>query len=378
MMNNTNQSYKVALLLPEQVRRILHIRRIVEYSPLSRHQQRLRQSRNLTLRRFLWLIATVLSSTTLMAADTAAQTHFLEAPVNWQSAHFQDHPLVGTIWHADGRSADWQELTAAVQNASQVLIGEVHPNPDHHQLQASILASVIASGKQPAVVWEMIPFARQDVLDDWTMAQTPDAATLGKTLEWSASGWPAWELYQPIAHVAARHHLKMIGTALPRETMMNIGRHGTSGIEENLRASLHLDIELDKQALAGLMKSLREGHCDLMPDEALTPMSLAQRARDGAMADAMLKGNTSLHAVLIAGNGHIRKDWGVAGLLSRLSPEAKPLSIAQIEVQSGETDLAAYIDLHDAANGFDFFILTPRSELKDHCAELRKKFGKVK
>lgn len=327
---------------------------------------------------FPGLIATLLFCALLVPTDSVARMSQLEAPASWQSMHFQDHLLVGTVWRGNGRPASWQELTKAVRTAQLLLVGEVHPNPDHHRLQAAVLGAVVANGKPATVVWEMIPSARQAVLDEWSMARAPDASALGRTLEWSESGWPAWSLYQPIARVAAQKNLKMIGTALPREMMMNIGRKGADGIAAKLRARLHLDVTLDKQAQAGLMNSLREGHCDLMPEAALAPMSVAQRARDGAMADAMLRASISGPSVLIAGNGHIRQDWGVGGLLSRLSPQAQTLSIAQIEVQADQFDPTKYFEQHDAANGFDFLVFTPKAEIKDYCAELRTRFGKGK
>lgn len=323
-------------------------------------------------------VASLLLAVVLVFVSATASAKPLRAPADWQSVHYQDHVLVGTVWRANGEPSSWEALAEAVTQAPLILVGEVHPNPDHHRLQAAVLAAVVASGQRPAVVWEMIPSARQPQLDEWTAAPLPDALALGETLDWRNSGWPAWSLYEPIAQIAAAKRLKMIGTALPRETMMNIGRKGADGLADNLKASLHLNVTLNKQAQAGLMKSLRDGHCDLMPESALAPMSVAQRARDGAMADAMLRAIDGGSSVLVAGNGHVRQDWGVGGLLSKLSPGTQSLSIAQIEVQAEQTDPHAYFEQQDAANGYDFIIFTPKAEIKDYCAELRKRFGKKK
>jgi len=339
-------------------------------------QQCFIQSNKSVFGRRLGLLATWLLCVSLLSFGAFARAAPMAAPIEWQSAHFQDHILVGTVWRGDGKPASWQALREAATKAQLVLVGEIHPNADHHQLQAEVLAAVVASGKQPTVVWEMIPAARQPQLDEWSAARSPDAGALGQTLEWHKGGWPAWSLYQPIAQVAALKSLKMIGTALPRDTMMTIGRQEVDGLAESLRERLHLELVLGERAQAGLMKSLRAGHCDLLPDSALAPMSVAQRARDGAMADAMLRDSESGHSVLIAGNGHIRQDWGVGALLSRLSPGARILSIAQIEVEADLSDPRAYFEQQDAANGYDFIIFTPRAEIKDYCAELRKRFGK--
>ena len=309
-------------------------------------------------------------------AGTDVDASTVSVPANWLSPHYQRNLLVGTVWKGTGEPAGWLGLNKAIGHAGLILVGETHPNPDHHRLQAAVLEAVATAGKRPTVVWEMIPAARQADLDEWVERGWQDPQGLGKSLAWDKSGWPPWAIYQPIASVAAARRLRMIGTALPRATMMNIGRKGEQGVSADMRENLHLDIRLDKVAQAELMTSLRQGHCNLMPEAALAPMAVAQRARDGAMAQAMLSGNDGGHSLLIAGNGHIRKDWGVAQLLAKLVPGVKTLSIAQIEVEQDVLDPTTYFEKHATANGYDFVIFTPRAEIKDYCADLKKRFGK--
>jgi uncharacterized iron-regulated protein len=66
----------------------------------------------------------------------------------------------------------------------------------------------------------------------------------------------------------------------------------------------------------------------------LPRMVWAQRGRDAAMAaalrDARIARPDAL-AVLIAGNGHVRHDYGVAPLLLQSEPAARVLSIGFVE-----------------------------------------------
>jgi len=257
----------------------------------------------------------------------------LTAPASWQSVHFQDHPLVGTVWRGTGEPAGWQALDEAVSQANFVLLGEIHPNPDHHRFQARVLSALTVMGRQPRIVWEMIPAARQPVLDNWLSSESPNADKLGQALDWQSSGWPEWAIYQSIAQVAARERIRMIGAALPRETLMGIGRRGIEGLNAPMRARLHLNIEMPAQAQTALIQSLRDGHCGLMPESALAAMSVAQRARDGAMAAALSGTQSDADAVLIAGNGHVSQDGGGGGSRARPKTEAQSTDIAQIEVQ---------------------------------------------
>jgi uncharacterized iron-regulated protein len=58
-----------------------------------------------------------------------------------------------------------------------------------------------------------------------------------------------------------------------------------------------------------------------------------QRARDAMMADRLAATSGSGGGVLIAGNGHVRKDRGVPWYLARLRPGARSISVGLLEVR---------------------------------------------
>ncbi|MGH6914009.1 MAG: ChaN family lipoprotein, partial [Geminicoccales bacterium] len=62
-------------------------------------------------------------------------------------------------------------------------------------------------------------------------------------------------------------------------------------------------------------------------------MMRVQRARDAMMADRLAATSGKAGGVLIAGNGHVRKDRGVPWYLARLRPDARSVSIGLLEVQ---------------------------------------------
>ena len=78
------------------------------------------------------------------------------------------------------------------------------------------------------------------------------------------------------------------------------------------------DREIPDDLLAPQVEEVRAGHCGMLPDEMLAPMATAQVARDIAMADviaASLDAHAADGVVLIAGNGHVRRDFGVPAWL---------------------------------------------------------------
>ena len=282
---------------------------------------------------------------------------------DWQAPHFADSPLVGAILDAEGQAIDEPRLLAALFRSRFVLLGEVHPNADHHALQARVLKELTVAGRRPAVVLEMVPPGLQAVLD---AANEMELDQLGHKLAWEKRGWPAWEIYRPIFEVARRYRLPLIAGDLAGPRIRALAR----GAATDRPAELGLDEDLPPALQERLLGILFDSHCGYMPKDALGGMALAQRARDGALARAMIEGATRDGAVLIAGAGHLDRDLGVPRLLQRWAPEASWVSLAFAEVMTAEQTAEEV-----AKAGVDYVIATPRQEIKDHCAELAEHFG---
>ena len=82
-------------------------------------------------------------------------------------------------------------------------------------------------------------------------------------------------------------------------------------------------------------------------------------------------------SVLIAGDGHVRKDIGVPQFLRRRQPGVRMTTVGFVEVKDNSPYPIDYGRLFSGtAIPFDYVWFTPRADNQDHCAELRKKWGK--
>lgn len=324
------------------------------------------------------LAAALLISAAFAAPALAQAPQPPTAP--WASPLSQDHPLVGTFWS----TSTWNRLTPAqvldrATDSRVVIAGERHDNADHHALQAWLAQALVAQGRRPAVVYEMMETDDQDDIDAWRAAGPADASGLGAALDWAKSGWPEWPLYAPMADTALAHDLPILAGNLPQETVRSLARQGLPALDAGLAEDLGL-LEPDAPAvLAGLTDDVRSGHCDLMPEEMLAPMAMVQRARDAMMARRVVEGledPATDSALLVTGNGHAREDRGVPLRLAAFDIDpAQVLSIAPLEVQEGVTDPAAYAGLFDGSDGlpFDIVWFSPRADAVDQCAQLRER-----
>lgn len=310
-----------------------------------------------------------------IVAVTATKLFDADAP-RWTSQHFVGNPLVGGVFRGDGLPSSAAALLEEASAARYVLLGEIHDNPDHHRLQADIVADLVRAGTNPSVVFEMVPERLSPALDSFRAAGNGDLDALATQLEWAERGWPDFSLYRPIFETVLENDLSMAAGNLDEAMVGAISRNGREALSAGDVERLSLDGSLPQAQSEELADVIREAHCGLMPDAAIEPMSLVQRARDGALADALIgAAKESGSAVLIAGAGHVRNDRAVPAIIAAREPESKSVSVQMVEVTEIAADQADYGLVQDAPAPYDFTIFTPRADLTDHCAELRERMG---
>lgn len=292
-------------------------------------------------------------------------------PIAWVTKLDRDHPLVGRIWSVQAaRFVDERELAPRLHG--YVLLGEKHDNPDHHALQARVLRSMIdGARRRPVVAFEMFDADDQTAIERSRREHPRDAASLALAVGWAKSGWPPWEDYAPIAQLALDHELPITATGLPRSRMRALVKPNANtgtGASEALDEGTPLAPEQE----ASLREELLASHCGHLPESRVAGMMRFQRARDAAMANALIAAVNDARTadgVLIAGTGHTRRDRGAGRDLVARDARRPVQSIAFAEVEAGKNEPAAYAERWNAkVLPFDFVWFTPRATDEDPCA----------
>ena len=302
----------------------------------------------------------------------------------WQSTHFLKHPLVGKIWSTKQQKfVSIDQLKSEIKSSQFILLGEIHDNPDHHKWQARLLKQIKQpDGPSPVLVVEMIPEKLGSVFGEFKKNQQnplQNLAKLGTALKWKKRGWGDWIKYQPIFRVAIEIGARVVAGNLNREDTRRIGRKGLSVLSETERKQWSVGLNYTPAQTSLMNDLLFESHCKLVPKQALSPMLLVQRVRDGAMAGAMLSKLDNATAVLISGSGHARNDIAVPRILRAKAPKAKIVTISFTEVTPDQKNAKQYErQSADKQRVFDYLFFTPKFEIKDHCAALAKRFEKQK
>lgn len=225
-----------------------------------------------------------------------------------------------------------------------LLIGETHDAAGQPDLVVAQLQQLAAQGRLAAVALEMAP------LGATTIALPPDAddAALRRALRWDERAWP-WARYAPVVRAGLAAGVPVVGANLPADQMR-------AAMED-----VSLDVQLEPDVRRAQEEAIRTGHCGLLPERQIGPMTRVQIGRDKAMAltlaESVRPGRT---AVLLAGAGHVDRQLGV--------PQHLP---TQLTVRS----VAMVAGGAQPGGQFDTVWTSPAMPPVDHCAALRQRMG---
>ncbi len=299
---------------------------------------------------------------------------------SWQSPLGRIHPLTGRIWDvSSARFIDRRSLVKRLARADFILLGERHDNPDHHMLQAEVLRSLIAVGRRPAVGFEMLSLDDAGTIAGHLAAAPNDAAGLGRAVNWNKRGWPDWAMYQPIAEAALQAKLRIVATNLPLATARKMTRDGPSALGPGVAHELGLDQSPPETVFARMAADIRDAHCGYASEKSVKAMVEVQRARDAQMAQSLIAAGDPDGAILVAGAGHVRNDYGIPVHLRAKAPEKQVISIAFVEVDKQKPQPQSYaLSFPNGRFPFDYVWFTPRVDDQDPCEKFKSQFDRMK
>ena len=244
-----------------------------------------------------------------------------------------------STWRASDPDAPVAQRIEALLPADVLLLGEQHDAPEHQALQRESVEALAARGQLAALAMEMAESGRSTARLPASAGEAQVRAALG----WNDKAWP-WLSYGPVVMSAVRAGVPVLGANLPRARM------------KDAMTDVSLDVQLNEKALAAQRTAVRDGHCGLLPEAQIEPMTRIQIARDREMAhtaaQAVAPGRTVL---LVVGSAHADKALGV--------PQHLPveLRVRSVGLVAGDASRA----------GHDGVWRTPALPAKDYCAGVK-------
>ncbi len=238
-----------------------------------------------------------------------------------------------------------------------LLLGEVHDNVQVHDKRAAYLGELLRDGRPTVVVFEQM-FRDRDA----AIAAAPrESEAIADAGQLDRKNW-RWPMHKPIIDAALAGGAQLVGGNLERDTARALVRQGESVWPADLAALRAASGWGDAQQRE-MAADIEQSHCGAMPSSMMPGMVLAQRGRDAAMAEAMLQARRAgaERVVLIAGNGHVRRDLAVPlYLLGAGVPAADIESVGYLEEGSGQSEKV-----------YDRVIYSPPARREDPCKVLR-------
>jgi uncharacterized iron-regulated protein len=239
-------------------------------------------------------------------------------------------------------------LNDAVRSKPIVLLGEVHDNATQHAMRLLAFENLLLEGKRPALLMEQFDRENQAAIDIARQQTSNDLSSIIAAGSANNRGWN-WAYYKPFLALAIKYELPIIAANVSNADSKKAIREGLNAL--NISAIPNSQLT-DQQA-----QEIFSGHCQMMPMTAAKAMVNAQVAKDIVMAQFATQ-HHARGAVLLAGNGHVRKDIGIPVWLSQ-SVRENSISIGLLENASDN-------------NLFDVMIVTVEQTRDDPCLEFKK------
>ena len=287
-----------------------------------------------------------------------------------KAGEIKSHPLIGKLWSVkENKFVVVNAVKDAVLRSNYIIVGETHDNAGHHIAQAQVMQWFLDENRRINPVFEMLS---NDQLGSLQKTALNSSDAFFDKVAWEDSGWPDRSLYKPVFDIVVKQNLPMFAAQVERDVLMGLMEKGEQGLPGDISRYLS-GVTLDASAKDFMKQEIIDSHCGMLPEKMVDPMILGQRVRDAVMAKAMILAANNEPAILIAGFGHGRTDFGVPAYIKSREPDASITAIAMMEVVEEITEPVEYAQAW-ASDGipFDYVWFSGRIGREDPCEEMRQ------
>ncbi len=252
----------------------------------------------------------------------------------------KDNPtrlMENTIFRTDTASvSSLQHLMADLAETRVIYVGESHTNPTHHTIQLEVIKTLTQTTSHLAIGMEMFDHTYQPVLDQWTAGELDEAAFIEKT-HWYANWRFNFGLYRDILEYAKEKGLRVIALNVPFHIPGKISVGGIASLSEDDRRHLPGAIDTSNADHRAYVEEIFKMHA-IRGRKNFTYFYEAQCTWEDAMAEAVAENLGSGKMVVLAGNGHITRKFGIPDrAFTRTRAPFKTIYLASV---GGEAELS--------------------------------------
>ncbi len=230
-----------------------------------------------------------------------------------------------------------------------IYVGEQHTNPSHHANQLAVIKAIFENDPKLTIGMEMFDHTYQQVLDQWIAGGLDETAFLEKS-HWYANWRFDFDLYRGILEYAKENRIRIVALNLPFHIPGKISTGGIASLQKEDRRHLPKTVNLDDAEHRAYVEKIFSMHA-LPGRENFEHFYEAQCVWEDAMAEAVAENLSAGKMVVIIGNGHIIRKFGVPNRV--FSRNHLPFRTIYMEPVGNEID----------ADDGDYIWVTPKTPM---------------
>lgn len=234
----------------------------------------------------------------------------------------------------------YPRMLADLEGVRVVYVGEMHTNQAHHKSQLEIIKALFEKNPHMAVGMEMFDHSYQPVLDLWSAGKLDEKEFLEKS-HWAVNWRFNFDLYREILEFVRDRKIPLVGLNVPKQIAPKVRVGGLENLQPEDKAHLPAKIELNDAAHRTYIEKIYKQHLhhQFHGKGNFEYFYMAQNVWEDAMAEAIAKNIGDRNMVVLVGNGHIVRKFGVPNRAYARKP--LPFRTVYLTSVDGKVELAA-------------------------------------
>jgi len=248
----------------------------------------------------------------------------------------------GTIISTQTKTAvSFEDLMTDLSKVQVIYVGEQHHDAAHHKIQLDIIKAVFKTHPDIAVGMEMFDQTYQHILNLWSAGELEQASFLEK-VHWYANWKFNFDLYEDILEFIRAKKLRLIGLNIPFHIPPKIAVGGLSNLSASDKKHLPNNIDTSNSAHRAYVEQVFKFH-HVRGRTNFEYFYEAQCVWEDTMAAAVARNLKNGKMVVLAGNGHIVRKFGIPDRAFRRTGTAfRTIYLGTVESEI-ESNYADYI-----------------------------------
>lgn len=222
----------------------------------------------------------------------------------------KDHQIIRTSPKGP-EIVSFQEMMDDLSTVRIIYVGENHRQSAHHRIQLKIIKALHARHPGLKVGMEMFAQPYQSVLDDWSAGRLSREDFIRAT-HWRANWKFDYELYAPILAYIQDNGLPLIALNIPFHIPPKIAVGGVDSLLPDDRIYLPKKIKTNDPNHRAYIKDIYDQHHQMIRNRGnFEDFYMAQNVWEDAMAESAARELEDRVMVVLAGNGHLIRRFGV-------------------------------------------------------------------